>query len=166
MSKQKGGITVGAVWKLAQPIAQELGLTIWDVRFVKEGTLKYLRIFIDKPQGVNIEDCERMSRAVDSPLDELDPIDQSYILEVSSPGIERELSRPDHFELMRGKEVLVKLFRPDESGQRDFVAELVGLEGSNILFKDLDGTAFEIPKKEASSVRLYENFEENNITKE
>ena len=94
-SGSKGGNTVSKVAALAKPIAEELGLSLWDVRFVKEGAQYYLRIFIDKEGGVSVDDCERMSRAIDKPLDELDPIEQSYILEVCSPGIERELSRPD-----------------------------------------------------------------------
>ncbi|MBR4766126.1 MAG: ribosome maturation factor RimP, partial [Clostridia bacterium] len=68
--KGKGGNTVAAVWQIAEPIAQSLGLELWDVRFVKEGVSWYLRIFIDKEGGVGIEDCENMSRAIDGPLDE------------------------------------------------------------------------------------------------
>ena len=77
--------------EIARPIADDLGLRIWDVRYLKEGSQWYLRVFIDKDGGVDINDCERMSRALDEPLDQADPIDGEYILEVSSPGIEREL---------------------------------------------------------------------------
>ena len=98
MPKGKGGNTVAAVWDIAAPIAEQLGLDIWDIRFVKEGADWFLRIFIDKDGGVTIEDCENMSRAMDAPLDEADPIPQSYCLEVSSPGVERELTRDSHFE--------------------------------------------------------------------
>lgn len=115
----KPGNTAAAVWKLAQPIAESLGLMVWDVRFVKEGALWYLRIYIDKPDGVGIEDCEAMSRAVNGPLDELDPIDQSYCLEVSSPGINRELTRPEHFEAFLDCFVIAKLIRPLEDGSRE-----------------------------------------------
>ena len=83
--------TVEVVYELAKPIADSLGLNIWDIRFLKEGAGWYLRIFIDKPEGVTIEDCENMSRAIDEPLDKADPIDQNYCLEVCSPGLEREL---------------------------------------------------------------------------
>lgn len=158
MSKKKGGTTVSAVWRVAEPIAKELGLDIWDVRFVKEGASWYLRIFIDKSEGVTIEDCENMSRAVDGPLDELDPIEQSYFLEVSSPGTQRELTRPEHYEKMKGNDVVVKLYRPADTGEKEFVAELVGLSGDEIVFKDMDGTKFTIAKKEASSVHLYDDI--------
>ena len=152
-AKGKGGNTVSVVWQLAEPIAEQLGLRLWDVRFVKEGASWYLRIFIDKDGGVGISDCEAMSRAVDEPLDRLDPIDQSYFLEVSSPGIERELTRPEHYELMKGREVCVTLFRPID-GEKEIIADLVGLRDKNIVLTDLDGTEFEIPRKDAVSVRL------------
>ncbi len=152
-NKGKGGITVSAVNALAEPIARELGLSIWDVRYVKEGASWYLRIFIDKEGGVSINDCENMSRAIDKPLDELDPIDQSYFLEVCSPGIERELTRPEHFEKMAGREVCVSFFRAID-GQKEVIADLVALRDGNIVLADLDGTEFEIPRKEVSSVHL------------
>ena len=91
--KGKGGNTVAAVWEIAAPVAEQLGLSIWDIRFQKEGVSWYLRIYIDKEGGVGITDCENFSRAVDGPLDEADPIEQSYYLEVSSPGVERQLTR-------------------------------------------------------------------------
>ena len=100
--KSKGGNTAAAVRALAEPIAAQLGLSVWDVTFTKEGAQWYLRIYIDKPDGVDIDDCERMTRAIDPVLDEADPIEDAYLLEVSSPGIERELTRADHFELCRG----------------------------------------------------------------
>lgn len=159
MAKSKGGLTAAAIEKLAQPIAQELGLELWDVRFEKEGAQWYVRIFIDKEEGVTIEDCERMSRAVDKPIESLDPVDQSYCLEVSSPGIERALTRPSHFAAMAGREVAVKLFRPID-GEKEIIATLVGLEDRQIVLEDLDGTRFEIPKSAASSVCLYVEFDD------
>ena len=86
---EKKPSTVQIVTDLVSPFAEALGLSLWDVRYEKEGAGWYLRIFIDKPGGVNIDDCEALSRAVDAPLDEADPIPESYTLEVSSPGIER-----------------------------------------------------------------------------
>jgi ribosome maturation factor RimP len=91
---KKGGVAE-TVRKLVLPYAETLGLSVWDVRYVREGGAWYLRIFIDKEGGVGIEDCEKLSRAIDKPLDELDPIKESYCLEVSSPGINRELTRPN-----------------------------------------------------------------------
>ena len=97
LANSKGKNTVTAVEELAAPIAEGLGLRIWDVRYLKEGSQWYLRVFIDKDGGVDINDCENMSRALDEPLDKADPIDGEYILEVSSPGIERELDPPRAF---------------------------------------------------------------------
>ncbi len=161
--KSKGGRpgnTAAAVWKLAQPIAESLGLTIWDVRFVKEGALWYLRIFIDKPEGVGIEDCEAMSRAVNGPLDELDPIDQSYCLEVSSPGINRELIRPEHFETFMDCFVIVKLIRPLEDGSREVGGILRSYQedGSIVLQTGEEETdTISITAKERVSVRVMED---------
>ncbi len=155
--KGKGGNTVAAVWQLAEPIAKELGLELWDVRFVKEGVSWFLRIFIDKEGGINIEDCENMSRAIDAPLDEADPIEQSYCLEVSSPGVERELTRDFHFEKNIGSKVMLRLIRPKD-GKRDFKGVLEDYDGKNITvrFENGDGISFE--KKEASYVKL-DDFE-------
>lgn len=121
MAKRKtGGNTVNNVWNLAKPIADSLGLSIWDVRFVKEGSQWYLRIFIDKQDGITIEDCEAMSRAIDKPLDDMDFIEQSYCLEVCSPGIERELVREEHFARFKGEKVMVKMVRPMQNGDKEF----------------------------------------------
>ena len=108
-SKGKGGMTVAAVQGLAESIAAELGLRIWDVTFTKEGASYYLRIFIDKDGGVGIDDCEAFSRAIDAPLDELDPIEQGYCLEVCSPGVERSLTKPAHFTACLGQRVQVRM---------------------------------------------------------
>ena len=121
MAKRKtGGNTVNNVWNLAKPIADSLGLSIWDVRFVKEGSQWYLRIFIDKQDGITIEDCEAMSRAIDKPLDDMDFIEQSYCLEICSPGIERELIREEHFARFKGEKVMVKMVRPMQNGDKEF----------------------------------------------
>lgn len=154
--KKHGGNTVAVVTRIAKPVAEELGLILWDVRFVKEGASWYLRIFIDKEGGVTLDDCEAMSRAVNDLIDEADPISQAYFLEVSSPGIERELTRPEHFELMKGREVAVNLYRPTEDGDKEIIAELVELKDNNIVLADLDGVRFEINKKDAVSVKLYD----------
>lgn len=145
-----------SVWRLAQPIAEELGLEIWDVRFLKEGADWFLRIFIDKPEGVNINDCEAMSRAVDKPLDELDCIEQSYCLEVCSPGLERELVRPEHFARFVGWPVKVRLIRPLPGGEKELNATLEGLEEGGVLHLTRTDTQEElrIPKKETVFVKL------------
>ena len=141
--KGKGGNTVAAVWEIAAPVAEQLGLSIWDIRFQKEGVSWYLRIYIDKEGGVGITDCENFSRAVDGPLDEADPIEQSYYLEVSSPGVERQLTRDEHFKKYIGSPVMVRLIRPRD-GERDGMITVTREDGSGICFE----------KKEVSSVKL------------
>ena len=120
MAKRKQGKnTVEIVRDIAKPIADSLGLDLWDVRFIKEGTQWYLRIFIDKEEGISIEDCEAMSRAIDKPLDDADPINQSYCLEVCSPGIERELVRDEHFERFIGADIKIRLIRANSEGKKE-----------------------------------------------
>ena len=104
--------------RLAEPVAQELGLTLWDVRFVKEGASWYLRFMIDKPEGVSIDDCVAMSRRMNPILDEADPIAHAYCMEVMSPGVERELTRPEHFAACAGMPV-VSCFSPGHFRRRD-----------------------------------------------
>ena len=105
MAKKKGGLTVTKVWELCEPIVKDFGLSLWDVRYVKEGADWFLRVYIDKPDGIDITDCENVSRAIDKPLDELDPIESAYCLEVCSPpgpgdepgdGLRRFRQRPCH----------------------------------------------------------------------
>lgn len=153
MAKGKGGNVVNAVWELAEPIAKELGLEIWDVRFLKEGTDWILRIFIDKEEGIDIEDCVNMTHAIDKPLDDLDPIDQSYSLEVSSPGVERDLTRPEHFEKYKGANIKVKLIRPVD-GQREFNGVLEDSDGKLFVLRLENGSAMEIDKKETAYIKL------------
>ena len=98
--------------KLLTPIAEANGVTIYDVEYVKEGSDYYLRAYIDKPEGVNIQDCESVSRALSEELDREDFIADAYILEVSSPGLGRILKKDRHFSSAVGQEVEVKLFRP------------------------------------------------------
>ncbi|MBQ4244786.1 MAG: ribosome maturation factor RimP [Clostridia bacterium] len=151
--KGKGGNTVETVRQIAEPIAESLGLELWDVRFVKEGVSWYLRIFIDKEGGVGIEDCENMSRAIDAPLDEADPIEQSYCLEVSSPGLERELVRDAHFEKYKGEKIKVKFIRP-QNGKREYGGILEDYDGRNITLRLENGEGLCFEKKEASYIKL------------
>lgn len=150
--KSKGGSTVSKVWAIAEPIAKELGLTLWDVRFVKEGASWFLRIFIDKEGGVTVDDCADFSHAIDKPLDDADPIDQSYYLEVSSTGIERELTRPEHFEMMQGRNIMVRLIRPLD-GERDLSGCLESFKDNVITLKK-DGETKEIKKSDTVWVKL------------
>lgn len=144
--------------ELAEPFADELGLYLWDVRFVKEGAEWYLRYFIDKDDGVNINDCENLSRAVDAPLDEADFIEQSYILEVCSPGLCRELSRPEHFEIMMGEPISVKLFSA-RNGEKEFYGILEDYADGDITIIDQNEEKISFTKSEISIVRLIDDID-------
>ena len=149
----KGGNTVKIVWDIVEPLAKELGLSIWDVRFLKEGSQWYLRVFIDKEGGVGIDDCVDLSHAIDGPIDEANPIEQAYILEVSSPGVERDLVRDEHFEKYIGEKIKVKMIRPVE-GKREFSGILESYSAGNITIRLEDESGFTFTKKEASFVKL------------
>ncbi len=123
-----GQNTAERVRAIVQAPIESLGLKLWDVRFVKEGAEWYLRVLIDSENGIGIDDCVEVSHLIDPMLDEYDPIDCSYCLEVSSPGLERELTRPEHFEACMGQNVTVRLVRP-EDGQKQFAGTLVAYNG-------------------------------------
>lgn len=149
----KGGNTVKIVWDIVEPLAEELGLSIWDVRFLKEGSQWYLRVFIDKEGGVGIDDCVNLSHAIDGPIDEANPIEQAYILEVSSPGVERDLVRDEHFLSNIGEKIKVKMIRPVD-GKREFSGVLENYDNGNITIRLEDESGFTFTKKEASFVKL------------
>ena len=127
---------------LIQTTVEEQGVTLWDVRFVKEGASHYLRVFIDKPEGINIDDCTNVSHAIDPILDEADPIDCAYYLEVSSPGIERELTRDIHFEYALGKKIRMRLFKAVD-GKKEFEGILTQYKDKVILTTETETLEFE-----------------------
>jgi ribosome maturation factor RimP len=153
---KKGGVAE-TVRRFVLPYAEELGLSVWDVRYVREGGAWYLRVFIDRPGGVGIEDCEKLSRAISDPLDELDPIRESYCLEVSSPGVNRELTRPEHFEAYLGADVSVRLIRPLPDGRRVLNGTLRAFSGGGFTLAPETGDPMEISRKDTASVRLRED---------
>ena len=136
---KKGGNTVQKVWGVAEPIVTGLGLKLWDIRYVKEGADWYLRVFIDKEGGVDINDCEAVSRALDEPLDTNDPIPQAYTLEVSSPGLERPLVRDEHFRQFIGADIMVKMIRPVEGLPKEFKGVLTDFNDGEITVNDHSG---------------------------
>lgn len=125
MAKKQGGVT-DTVRAIAEPLAESLGYFVWDVEYVKEGAQWYLRITIDSEDGIGIDDCEKMHRAIDPLLDDADPIEGPYNLEVSSPGIERELKNDMQIEACEGWDVEVRLFAPRD-GSKIFTGVLLGL---------------------------------------
>lgn len=125
--------------KIITPCVEELGYRVWDVEFVKEGAGWYLRITIDSDDGIDIDDCEKVSRAISPLLDEADPIEQNYTLEVSSPGLERTLRTPQHFAACIGEEIEVRLYSPDESGRKAYKGTLVSSDDERFTI-ETDGT--------------------------
>lgn len=149
--KDKMNSTEKKVYDLALPIADRLGLELWDIRFQKEGVSYYLHIIIDSPDGIGIDDCENMSRAIDPVLDEADPISCSYCLEVSSPGLARPLTREQHYEYAMGMEVRVHTIRPIDN-ERDFTGTLVSADDGVEI--EINGERRAFSKNEIASVVL------------
>jgi len=143
--------------KLLQPILEKNNYELYDVEFIKEGGSWYLRVYIDKEGGITIDDCELVSKALSDLLDEHDFISESYMLEVSSPGLGRRLKRDKHFEKSIGEEVEVKLFRPIDK-KKDFVGVLKSFDDDVITIELEDKSIMEIPRNQISSVRLTFDF--------
>ena len=119
------------VTNLALPVAEEAGCELWDVEYVREAGSWYLRVYIDKAGGVDILDCENVSRKLSDLLDEADPIEGSYTLEVSSAGAERPLKRPGDYERFMGSPVAVKLYQARD-GRKEFAGVLAGYENGDV----------------------------------
>ncbi len=144
------------VWEFSQPIVEAHGCQLWDVEYVREGSERFLRLYIDKETGVDITDCEAISRAVDPILDEKDPIAESYHFEVCSAGLERALKRPGDFERFMGSNITVKLYRP-RNGLKEIPAVLRGYEDGKVTVEAGKETiTFE--KSEVALVRLRVEF--------
>ena len=146
------------VRELILPVAEEFGYLLWDVEYVKEGAKMILRVTIDKEDGINIEDCEKMHRAIDPILDEADPIEGAYYLEVSSPGIERELRTEEHILASIGLRVEVRLYAP-VNGSKSFSGILVDYEDGEIAL-ETDGGALAFPRSAVSKMKTLFDFED------
>jgi len=152
----KGGFPVAkvtdAVAQLALPFVEAQGCSLWDVEYVREAGAWYLRLYIDKPGGVSIDDCEAVSRPVSDALDELDPIEGSYTFEVSSAGADRALRKPEHFAAFLGSEVEVRLYRPLE-GRKSWTGDLTAYADGDVTIRAGAGERT-FPKKDIAQVRL------------
>lgn len=144
------------VWEFSEPVVRSLGCSLWDVEYVREGGQWFLRLYIDKEDGVNITDCEAVSRAIDPILDEKDPIPDSYSFEVCSAGLERQLKRPSDFAQFMGSSVTVRLYTA-KNGQKEFTGTLTGYEDGAVTL-DLAGTPITFEKSEVAMVRLHVDF--------
>ena len=124
------------VYGLIKETVEACGVALWDVRFVKEGASWYLRVFIDKEGGISLDDCTAVSHAIDPVIDEADPIEVSYYLEVCSPGVERELIRPEHYAAFIGSKIKIRLYHASDglkewTGVLESVGESVVIETEN-----------------------------------
>ena len=138
---------------LARPVVEEKGCSLWDVEYVKEAGVWYLRLYIDKPGGISIDDCEAVSRPVSDLLDRADPIEGSYTFEVASAVADRALKKPEHFAAFLGSEVEVRLYRPKD-GRKDWVGKLAAFADGNVTITAPSGElTFE--KKDIAQTRLY-----------
>ena len=140
------------VYELIKDAVEAEGVRLWDVRFLKEGASWYLRVFIDKPEGISIDDCTNVSHDIDPIIDEADPIDVSYYLEVCSPGIERELTRSRHYEESLGKQVRLKLYRAYD-GKKEITGTLEDVTEENVTLVT-EGNALTVERKNISKANL------------
>ena len=144
------------VESFAKPIVEAHGCELWDVEYVREGSERFLRIYIDKEGGVNITDCENVSRAMDPILDEKDLIAESYHFEVCSAGLERPLRRPSDFEKFMGSKVTIKLYRPRD-GLKEIPGILRGYEDAKIT-AECGNETITFEKSQVALVRLRVEF--------
>lgn len=141
------------VFSIAKPIAEKYGLNVWDVIFEKEGTNWFLRIYLDRNDGVvTIGDCEKISNCISDRLDEIDPIEQSYYLEVSSAGLGRKLRKEEHFLKLIGEQISLKLYKSFE-GKKRFTGILRGFE-NDLITLETEDEMFNIPFSDCSYVKL------------
>jgi len=145
--------TESKVEALTAGIIEELGYELVDVEFVKEGQNWYLRFYLDKEGGISIDDCEKASRRIEKLLDEKDVIEQAYILEVSSPGLDRQLKKDKDFVKYAGSVVDVKLYKAVD-GNKEFQGTLKGLEGSMVTIEDENGNELSFDRKDIAVIKL------------
>ena len=141
---------------LARPVVEAQGCSLWDVEYVREGADYFLRVYIDKDGGVDINDCEAVSRAMDPILDEADPISGSYHFEVCSAGLERALKRPEDFRRFLGSPVTVKLYRP-YNGLKELPCTLTGYDDGRITV-EMNKQTITFEKSQVALVRLRVEF--------
>ncbi|HNZ99574.1 ribosome maturation factor RimP [Ruminococcus sp.] len=157
MKFKKFGGTEQKVYDLIKPITDELGYYLWDVCYEKEGAMWYLRVFIDQDEGITIADCERANAPISDILDEKDPIPQSYMLEVGSAGLERELVKEEHFEVCCGDKVKIRFIRAVD-GEKEIVAQLAGADREGVTVVLESGDEKKFPLSDIAFVKLYLDF--------
>jgi len=142
------------------PVINDLGYEVWDIEYVKEGAEYFLRFTIDNDEGITIDDCETVHRAIDPLLDELDPIEDAYNLQVSSPGLERDVKYDWHYEVLAGETLEIHLFAPIEAypAKKVFTGILVSYENAVITLNS-NGTVYQIPHEAVSKATTVFDFD-------
>ena len=153
MAKSAKGIAQ-KVWEMADPIAEEIGIWVWDVEFVKEGARRILRITVDSEEGIDINQCEKLHRAIDPLLDEADLIEEQYYLEVCSPGLERELKTDIHIEACEGWDVEVRLYAPRD-GSKLYRGVLLPLAENGDVCISVGDETLTFPRDTVAKIRTY-----------
>ena len=146
------------VQNLIENKIEELGYQLYDVQYVKEGKDYFLRIYIDKPEGIDLNDCETVNDAISDTLDEASYIKEAYFLEVSSPGIERVLRKEKHFEDNIGNVIDIKLFKPID-GKKEYQGILKNFDEEKLQIEEMEGKQVEIDRKNISLVKLHYNWD-------
>lgn len=158
LAEKKKGNIASRVADMIKDAVEECGCVLWDVEFVKEGTDFNLIVYIDRPEGISLDDCEMVNDAIEPIIDENDPIEGSYFLEVSSPGLERELKNPMHVSAFVGERVLVKLFAPKD-GKKAFDGNISSYnEETDELVLDCSGTEIVLSRKDCASIKTVCEF--------
>ncbi len=147
------------VESLLQKKIEELGYELYDVEYAKEGKNYFLRIFIDKPEGIDIQDCEKINDGINDMLDNANYIKEQYFLEVSSPGIERILRKNKHLEKNIGNKINIKLFKKDENLVKEHTGNLVEFNDETITIKNEEQNIIQIPRKNISQIKTVYNWE-------
>lgn len=145
--------------KIVLPIVENLGYSLYDVEYIKEGAYWFLRIYIDKETGISLDDCEKVSNAVSDKLDEEDPITTPYNLEVSSCGLEKKLREPKHFKMAIGENIEIKLYKPFEK-QKEFRGILASIT-DNVITLNTEEKSINIKLDEISSAKILFDWEES-----
>ena len=158
-NKRPAGKVVSVVSEALTPVIEGLGYEVWDIEYVKEGAEYFLRFTIDSPDGITIYDCEKVHRTIDPLLDELDPIEGTYNLQVSSPGLERDVKYDQHYAALIGEKLEVRLFAPLEAypGRKAFTGTLESFADGVITLRDGENV-YSIPRDAVSKAKTVFDF--------
>ena len=146
------------VEELLKETIEKLGYNLYDVEYVKEGPNYYLRVYIDNEKGIDLNDCEKVSNAIDEMLDEANIIKDQYYLEVSSPGIERVLRKDRHLQENIGNQIEIKLFKKDEKGSKGYIGELLKFDQEVVSIKTSEEDEIQIERKNISQIKTVYNW--------